>query len=72
MNNVKAYAAPSAEMIWLIPDADIAANDYQFGSPWKPPGYFSSTNNNASGVAIYGVGEGWAEDGYTFKKDTTS
>lgn len=64
MNKEKVYTAPSAEMLILVPQENLAA--WEFGnSSWKiKNGYFSG-ENTASGVAINGTMTDWAEDGYT-------
>ena len=75
MNNVKVYTPPSAEMIVLFPEENLAAVDWKFnhwGGTWYD-GYQPKIETTASTVGIINGGTGYAEpnwetDGFTLKK----
>lgn len=71
----KEYVPPTAEVILLAPDENLAAWDWGFQSPWKQ-GYLPATEEVASAVGVINGGlttSAWGDDGFTIvkKKETT-
>ena len=74
MNDVKVYTAPSARMLVLVPEENLAVGDWRFGSfedDWWYHGYKQGTDTAASSVGITKNGA-WAEDGYTLNSSSSS